>query len=298
MSDPQFQHQDGTLWFDISTRLLLLRYFAILDVVSFSFLGSIALWCLPVERLWKKFAIWVLLPSGIAITSFLAIVLSSKAQAPSVLESADHALQSALLAFPDRALHLGIGFYITLLGISLYAGVLWIARVRRVPLPVRFAEPPIRRGDSSQASEVGRKILVMLIAATAVAILVQLATFTSMAPTAAGALPWYDDWPRHFAAFRWLPELLDGVAVAAIALLVFRPDQTRLPARSPKAAAIAIAVPLAVALIPRLILKGLFNYSTVLSNVPDELLGFGAFPWVLIVFAIAALQEFVLRDYL
>ncbi|HEV3480704.1 MAG TPA: CPBP family glutamic-type intramembrane protease [Candidatus Acidoferrales bacterium] len=302
LSSLQFRHQDGTLWFDISTRLLLLRYYAILDAVSLSFLGSVALWCLPVGTLWKKFAIWVLLPSAIAITSFLAIVLLHQAQPPSVLEAADQALQSDLLAFPDRLLHLGVGFYVTLLGISLYAGALWIARVCRVPLPVRFAERPIRRGDSSQASEIGRKIFVMLIAATAIAILVQLAIFTSMVPTAAGALPWYDDWPRHFAAFRWLPGLLDGLAVVAIAFLVFRPDQRRLQAPSSNSvawpAAIAIAIPLAVALIPRLILKGLFNFSTVLSNVPYEFLGLGAFPWVLIVFGIAALQEFVLRLYL
>lgn len=302
LSDPQFQHQDATLWFDISTRLHLLRYYAILDAVSFSFLGSVALWCLPVEKLWKKFATWVLLPSGIAITSFLVVVLLYQAQPPSVLESADHALQSDLLAFPNRVLHLGIGFYVTLLGISLYAGALWIARARRVPLPVRFAEAPIRRGDSGQASEFGRQIFIVLIATTAIAILVQLAIFTSMVPAAGKALPWYDDWPRHFAAFRWLPELLDGLAVVAIAFLVFRPDQTRPQAHSSNLviwpAAIAIGVPLAVALIPRLALKGLFNYSTVLSNVPDEFFGFGAFPWVLIVFAIAALQELVLRVYL
>lgn len=300
--DPRFQHQDGTLWFDISTRLHLLRYYAILDAVSFSFLGSVALWCLPVGRHWRKFAIWVLLPSGIAITSFLAVVLLYQAKPPSVLESADRALQSGLLAFPNRVLHLGVGFYVTILGISLYAGALWIARVCPVPLPVRFAEPPILRGDSSQASEVARKIFVMLIAATAIAILVEPAIFTIMVPTAAGALPWYDDWPRHFAAFRWLPGLLDSVAVVAVALLVFRPDQTRpqVPSSNSVAwpAAITIAVPLAVALIPRLILKGLFNYSTVLSNVPYEFLGFGAFPWVLIVFAIALLQELVLRVYL
>lgn len=296
------QRQDGTLWFDLSTRLHLLRYYAILDAVSFSFLGSVALWCLRVERLWKKFAIWVLLPSGIGVTSFLAIVLSYQVQAPSVLESADHALHSTLLAFPDRALHLGIGFYITLLGISLYAGVLWIAHACRVPLPVRFAEAPIRRGDPGQVSELGRQVFVMLIAATAIGVLVQLAIFTSMVPTDGRALPWYDDWPRHFAAFQWLPGLLDGLAVAAIALLVFRPDRTRLQARSSNPvvwpAAIAIAVPLAVALIPRLVLKGLSDSSTVLSNVPYELLGFGAFPWVLVVFAIAALQELVLRVYL
>jgi membrane protease YdiL (CAAX protease family) len=142
----------------------------------------------------------------------------------------------------------------------------------------------------------------MLIAATAIAILVQLAIFTSMLPTVAGTLPWYDDWPRHFAAFQWLPGLLDGVAVVAIALLVFRPGQTKLPGRPSKSvvwpAVIAIAVPLAVALIPRLFLTGLSDFSTVLPNVPYDLLGFGAFPWVLIVFAIAALQESVLRVYL
>jgi membrane protease YdiL (CAAX protease family) len=42
-------------------------------------------------------------------------------------------------------------------------------------------------------------------------------------------------------------------------------------------------------------LKALFTFSTLLSTVPYEFLGLGAFPWVLIVFAIAALQEFTLR---
>src|SRR5450755_3585904 len=51
LSSLQYQHQDGTLWFDISTRFQMLRYYAILYAVHFSFLGSLALWCLPVRNL-------------------------------------------------------------------------------------------------------------------------------------------------------------------------------------------------------------------------------------------------------
>jgi membrane protease YdiL (CAAX protease family) len=58
---------------------------------------------------------------------------------------------------------------------------------------------------------------------------------------------------------------------------------------------VAVLVPLSIPLVPRLILQALFTFSTLLSNVPYEFLGFGAFPWVLIVFVIAALQEFTLR---
>ena len=58
---------------------------------------------------------------------------------------------------------------------------------------------------------------------------------------------------------------------------------------------VAVLVPLSIAVVPRLILKALFTFSALLSNVPYEFLGLGAFPWVLIVFVIAALQEFTLR---
>jgi hypothetical protein len=36
LSSPQYEHQDGTLWFDISTRFLMLRYYAILFAAHFS----------------------------------------------------------------------------------------------------------------------------------------------------------------------------------------------------------------------------------------------------------------------
>lgn len=299
LSSLQFQHQDGTLWFDLSTRLLVLRYYAILYAVHFGFLGSVALWCLPLRGLWRKFAAWVFLPSALAVVCFLAIVLLSRAQAPSLFESRRQVLQEDLHEFPNRLLHLGTGFYITLLGIGLLVVSLWIARVCRVPLPVRFHETARRQGNSVQAPDLSRKIFVVVIAATAIAMLVGLTIFTSMIPTAGKVLPWYDNWPQDFAAWRWLPDLLDGLAVAACAVILIRTDQGTPPTSSTNSiassAAIALFLPLSVALLPRFVLKALFAFTTVLSNVPYEFFGFRGFPWVLIVFVIAGLQEFTLR---
>src|SRR5258705_7230227 len=111
LSNLQYQHQDGTLWFDISTRLLALRYYAILYAVRFSFLGSVALWCLPARNLCRRFASWVLLPSGLGVIWFIAVVLLSRPQPTSLLEP------RAQIPF-GRLLQLGTGFYVTLLGIG------------------------------------------------------------------------------------------------------------------------------------------------------------------------------------
>jgi len=299
LSDPQLQHQDGTLWFDLSTRFFMFRYTLILYAVRFGFLGSVALWCLPVRKRERSFFAWVLLPSGLAILSFLMIVLLGRAQPVPLLEPARQVLLEDLHELPSRLLHLGTGFYITILGMVLLAGALWIARVCRVPLPVRFRGTANSQGNSAQAPDLSRKIFVVVIAATAIATLVDLAIFTSMIPAAGKVLPWYDNWPQDFAAWRWLPDLLNGLAVAACAVILIRPDQGTPPTSSTNSiassAAIAFFLPLAVALLPRFALKSLDAFSTLLSTVPREFFDFRAFPWVLIVFVIAGLQEFTLR---
>jgi len=302
LSSLEFQRQDGTLWFDLSTRLLMLRYYAALYAAHFGFLGSVALWCLPVRKRERSFFAWVLLPSGLAILSFLMIVLLGRAQPVPLLEPARQLLLEDLHELPSRLLHLGTGFYVTILGMVLLAGALWIARVCRVPLPVRFRETASRQGNSAHAPDLRSKIFAVVIAATAIAAVVELAIFTSMIPAAGKILPWYDAWPRNFAAWRWLPELLNSLAVAACAVLVLRGEPKKVEAESAKSlrssAAIAFLLPLAIALLPRLVLKALFEFSTVLSNVPYEFVGFRVFPWVLILFVVAALEEFTLRLYL
>jgi membrane protease YdiL (CAAX protease family) len=123
--------------------------------------------------------------------------------------------------------------------------------------------------------------------------------FVPMVPVPGAPLPWYDTWPHSFPAWHWLPELLVGLVVAACAILLFRPvGQTGTSQRKRSIrsfALVAVVVPLSIAVFPLLILKALVTFSTLLSNVPYELLGFGALPWVLIVFVIAALEEFTLR---
>jgi len=300
--NPELQHQDGTLWFDISTRLLMLRYYAILYAVILGFLGSIALWCLPARRLVGRFVAWVLLPIAVAILSFLTIVLRGGARSASLLEPPQQVLQEHLHDFPTRLLLLGRGFYITLLGLALLTGALWIAHVFRVPLPVRFRGQFHSHRISEDDSSLSRRIFALVIVASVIAVLIDQSILIPMVPAAGKSLPWYDNWPRNFAAWRWLPELLISLAVAACAVLVLRGEPKKVEAASAKSlrssAAIAFLLPLAIALLPRLVLKALFEFSTVLSNVPYEFVGFRVFPWVLILFVVAALEEFTLRLYL
>jgi len=297
----QYQHQDGTLWFDITSRLAMLRYQSILYGVTFSFLGSVALWCLSARNVWRKFAAWVLLPGGLAIASFLAIVFLSRPQPVSLLEPWRQVLQEDLREFPARLLQLGLGFYITLLGMASVAASLWIASVRRVPLPVRFREGATREKPSADTSEFGRRVFLLVIATAVIGAIIGLAIFTSMFPAPEISLPWYDAWPRNFPAFHWLPGLFNSLVIVACAVLMLRRPQNSTMTSSTFVGlyiAIAFVLPLTIALLPRLILKALSDYSTALHNVPYEFIGFRAFPWALVLFLIAALEEFTLRVYL
>jgi membrane protease YdiL (CAAX protease family) len=299
LSSPQYQHQDGTLWFDISTRILMLRYYAILYAVHFSFLGSLALWFLPVRNLWGKLTAWVLLPGGLAVTWFTAIVLVSRPQPSSLLESPGQILQADLRPILGRLFQLGTGFYITLLGMALCAVALRVAAVRSVPLPIQFRESANHTQGSAREEIIVPRLFVLVVVTAVVAAVIQMGIFVPMVPVPGAPLPWYDTWPHSFPAWHWLPELLEGLVVAACAILLFRPvGQTRTSQRRRSIRSfvlVAVVVPLSIAVFPRLILKALVTFSTLLSNVPYEILGFGALPWVLIVFVIAALQEFTLR---
>jgi membrane protease YdiL (CAAX protease family) len=298
LSSLQYQHQDGTLWFDISTRLLRLRYYAILYAVHFSFLGSLALWCLPVRNLWRKFAAWVLVPGGLAVTWFIAVVLESRAPPLSLLEPPGQILHDDLRPFLERLHQLGTGFYITLLGMALCAVALRVAAVRGVPLPIRFRETANHPQRSAREEIDVRRLFVLVVFTTVVAAVIQMGFLVPMMPSPGAPRPWYDTWPHSFRAWEWLPDLLEGLVVAACAILLFRPGRetgTSQRKRSIRSFIfVAVLVPLSIPVVPRLILKALSTFSMLLS-VPYEFFGFGAFPWVLIAFVIAALQEFTLR---
>jgi Type II CAAX prenyl endopeptidase Rce1-like len=299
LSSLQYQHQDGTLWFDVSTRFLLLRYYAILYTVRFSFLGSLALWCLPVRNLWRRFTDWVLLPGGVGVTWFTAIVLLSRAQPPSLLDSPAQVLRDDLQQFVGRLPQLGTGFYATLLGIALSAVALRVAAVRHVPLPIQFRETANLPQGATREETIATRLFVLVAVTAVAAAVIELEILVSMMPVLGASLPWYDAWPRFFAAWQWLPDLLEGIVVAGCAALLLHPSKQRGTSWRKRSISlfviVAILVPPSIALAPRLILKGLFSFSTLLSAVPYEFLGFGAFPWALIVFAIATLQEFTLR---
>jgi membrane protease YdiL (CAAX protease family) len=174
-----------------------------------------------------------------------------------------------------------------------------VAAFRGVPLPIQFREGPNHPQGSAREEIVVPRLFVLVVVTAVVAAVIQMGIFVPMVPAPGAPLPWHDTWPHSFPAWHWLPELLEGLVVAACAIFLFHPGgQTGTSQRKRSIRSfvpVAVLVPLSIPVVPRLILKALSTFSTLLPNVPYESLGFGAFPWVLIVFVIAALQEFTLR---
>jgi hypothetical protein len=138
---------------------------------------------------WRPSNIYVfpiLLPGGLAITWFIAIVLVSRPQPPSLLESPGQILQDDLRPFIGRSFQLGTGFYITLLGIALCPVALRVAALRgsRRNPNLNFLSTWCRCPEHPSS---------------------------------------YVTRPHSFPAWRWLPDLLEGLVVAACAVLLFRP---------------------------------------------------------------------------
>src|SRR5207245_4290137 len=152
------------------------------------------------------------------------IVLLSRPQPPSVLESPGQILQDDLRPFLGRLLQLGSGFYITLLGMALCAVALRVAAVRRVTLPIQFRESANRPQWAARDDIVAPRLFVLVVAAAVVAAVIEMGIFVPMMPVPGAPLPWYDTWPHFFPAWQWLPELLEGLVVAACAIFLFRPS--------------------------------------------------------------------------
>ena len=127
--------------------------------------------------------------------------------------------------------------------------------------------------------------------------------FVPMMSGPGAPLPWYDTWPHFFRLGSGFPNFSMALPSPPAPFSYSAPSGQTVTSQRKRSIGsfipIAVLVPLAIPLVPRLILKALSTtFSALLSNVPYEFLGFGAFPWVLIVFLIAALQEFTLRPCL
>lgn len=233
---------------------------------------------------------------GLGVMSFTVIVLLSRPQPASLLEFRGQ------IPF-GRLLQLGAGFYVTLIGLASYAVALRVASVWRVPLPIEFRGNVKRVQGPPNEETIAPRLFVVVVVTFVISALIEMGMFLPLIPVRGAQLPWFDAWPRSFAVFQWLPQVLDGLVVAACAVLVFGPSWQSGASQSTRSIRtnipVAVLVPVLIPLVPRLILKALFNFALFApSNVPYELLGFGAFPWALIVFVIAVLQELTLRVYL
>jgi len=298
-------------WFDLSTVGANLRYIATLTLVRWAFVASVALWCLPVRDAVRKFAVWVFLPAGVTVTWFLFLVFTGPIPHHSLLEPESQEALDHLRAFPDRFQSLGIGFYITLVGIAALTLCLLGFRRGTISLPMRFraeeASVAVARTDG-----LGKRVFSLVAAGTlATTLLSVLESLAAPQQLSNPAIRLIETWPQNFSLLVWGPSLVTAIVCAACAALLFKwaPEQGGTSANSSLAlltlgatigAVLVICIPRIILTLPDAspFIPLAFNYG---SNLPVAILGVEVpkpFLWLLVAYPIALLQEFVLRGRL
>jgi hypothetical protein len=297
--DPYYQTPRPNLWFDVSTPALQIRYYAALWLIRLAFLASIALWCLRVRDVTRKFVVCVFLPFGLGVGYFLTLVLLGQSSAESVLEPTSQVLWNGLGKFPARLGSLGWGFYIAMLGAAVLSVGLWTVRSELSSLPFRFGNTGASPHETPADSRLGRDVFVFLIVTSIVTTILLTIGEVVLLDVYQARLPWISNWPHNFSIIQWLPELFAATLAAAFAILVWgvRPGEKsggQIPLS--RGCAIGLLIPLAIIIVPRFLaiiashLTGL-----VFAEDWDELLLPHPLVWPLIAFLIGFLYEFVLR---
>jgi hypothetical protein len=288
------------LWFDLSTTTLVFRYYAAMFAADLAFFASVVLWCLPVRNVARRFAAWVFLPLGLALAYFLFLVLIGRSETPSILAPRSQIIAEQLRVFPARLPHLGIGFYITLLGGLALGFCVWAFRVGKINLPLRFrGQAPVSGVEANP--DLGRRLFVVL-AVSAVC------SFVVMLPILA-AMRRVGSWPNNFSILEWAPPLSTAIITAVCAVVILRDDQKRLFSRKwdkllVRQVGFAFLLALLIVLLPRIVpnvARGEPLFETEYgSGVPVAILGVDVpqpFFWLLIVYPIAWLQEIAMRGH-
>jgi membrane protease YdiL (CAAX protease family) len=292
------------LWFDFTSRWIQATYYVTQYAMWFVLLASIWLWSVPVEVPLRRFNRWVLLPVGLVIAVFLALVLLGESPPASVLDRASSGLHTLLWRFLGRLLTLGNGFYLTLLGTAMLIAALRMVAAGKVQLPLRFRNqtaehPPGTVADSGLA----RRVMLFVVVAS---ILVTIDVFLALLP---GRMLTWSEGIAHFPIVDWLVATVDAALLAVCALVLLRqkrnPSALRiLRLANAREAARAVAVSLLIIFIPRLAL-GIFQQwgigSDHVQNLPSmwwELLVPSPVPALLLVLVTAFFQEVVLRGLL
>lgn len=298
------------LWFDLSSVALVFRYYVAIFAAHLAFFASVVLWCLPVRNAARKFAVWVFLPAGLAVLYFLFLVLIGRNQTPSVLAPSSQIIGEQLRVFPQRLAHLGIGFYVTLLGAAALALCVWAFSVGKVNLPLRFRGQMPDLGAEPN-SGLGRRVFIVLALGTAFSALV-LSVAEGIVETSFPAfkLVWIGSWPRNFPILEWAPALLAATVTAICAVVILTDGGQVRPSRKwskplVRQLAFAFLLALLIVYLPRIVLN-MFEGTPFFvieygSGVPVTVLGLDVpqpFFWLLLVYPIALLEEIVVRGRL
>ncbi|HUJ33513.1 MAG TPA: CPBP family glutamic-type intramembrane protease [Candidatus Acidoferrum sp.] len=273
---------------------LLARNFA-----QFAFLASLILWVLNIPKAASRFAAWVFLPACLALVAFPVYMIATARQRNAAV---DDLLNSLYLSVPAHNWFPGLsyGFYLTVAGLIVLAVSLALVRRGKVSLPVRFRGSAKAQGPGTEkTSGDGHSVFIFIIATTVLA----LAVADSIAlPQLLRSSP-----PKvlsgTFSVFEWGTAFGSAVAAAVVAFVCAGEGRTRLlhqTIRAPFAGiGLAVALPLALIFVPRLLFKLLEGFGVVVTPFGwREMLVPQPLPSILIVYAIALLEEFALRGYL
>lgn len=278
--------------------------------VRFAYTASIVLMCVPVRKPIQKIMSWVFLPVALGLLAALSMFLFWETGKDSVLDSQFQVIANRLRSLPPLFAGLRIGSYFIFAGIAVFAGSVWAIHARRVSLPLRFrGTRPVSETDTGGPA-LARMFFKILITSVVIVTLSEFITGYVLASLSDSALPialMSFRWPADFSLSEWLQLLFGPAVVAFCALVVFGKDREGFPALTAASNSsgylLAVTIPLAVSVGPRLLYKLAREFAfrlggTRIGGFPPEwgdLFPFRAAPWILLIYLVAWLEEFVLR---
>ncbi len=278
--------------------------------VRFAYTASVVLWSARFRSPVRKFVSWVFLPVALGVTFFLGLIIFLPANT-SVLDSELQTVRDGLAALPSQILHLGYGAYFTLAGAAVLGFSLRQAHGAHVSLPLRFRGSAGHANEVSDGSHLAHRIIKLVIVSLVVVTIIELATnylFVGFAKP--GPLPFMLRWPPKFTMWEWLNMLFEPAVVSVCAIQIFRDDQIEtLPRHGsfhPREYLLAFLLPLAIVALPRFLLKIVRQFHFALSGLQGaafppswgDLFAFRPVPWIFVVYLVAWIEEYVLRDCL
>jgi membrane protease YdiL (CAAX protease family) len=279
-------------------------------VVRFAYTASLVLWCVPVRNPSRKFFWWVFLPIGLCVLGSLAFFGLGLGGFSSVLEPESDALRDHLRSLPQLFRGTGIGLWATIAGAFVFFGALHGVREGRFSLPVRFRGTISKSAGAPGASNLVRRVFLLLIVSLVLVTLAEICTEVALATLNSNDLPRIFSWPRGLPAWYWLTNLFDPAITGVCAAFIFRvnrDDRIESAREFPAAGyALALLLPLAIAFLPRLGLKIWREFlfaggGLQAAGFPPTwgaLFALDSHPWIVLVFLIAWFEEFVLRECL